>query len=159
MKNHALLDDVLAGDAGLDGSLGPVLRAARARRARRQVPAMMATAAGIAVLIAWLWPMRTAEVATRALPESPVPAAKVVEIVRTRPDAAARISSTPLPPEIRLSTAAAGPGLAASYRVKTGAETVARLTREELFTVAGGKGLALAKMADGRMELLFAHAP
>ena len=138
-----LLDDVLDESVAPLDSLGPLLRAVRIRRQRRN----LAPVAGLLFIAgaAWMWlhaPWLTA----------PTRQSEPVLASATSPPLADPLNSTALLPAERVATVADG---LAGVRVRSAPDASIWASDEELFALAGGRGIGLARF-DGRTELLFA---
>lgn len=161
MKNipdpAALLDDVLAEPASTtDASLASVLRAVRARRRRQHLSAAL-TVLSLALIAAWLVVPRPVTLQTPAVTATSTPApAPHAERGWSLNGAVERVGTMSLTTAERVTTSS--PGLFFA-RIYTQPGITPEATDEDLFTLAGGRGVALARMGDGRTELLFAHAP
>jgi hypothetical protein len=142
-ESSPLLDDVLDESVPPLDSLGPLLRAVRVRRQRRQMApvAMVLLIAGIA----WSWtsaPWLT----------TPTRETKPVLATATTPPLAEPFHSRGLLPVERVSPI---PGELTDVFVTSVPDASIRASDEELLALAGGRGIGLARF-DGRAELLFA---
>lgn len=141
-----LLDHVLAESA--PDSLGPVLRAVRARRRRRQAAPVVA--ALLAVALSWLalnspGRSRSARETTAELASSAPTAMKPAPSFQ-------RVKSRALSDSERVGTKIEFSFVA---RVQTAPEPNLRASDGELFALAGGRGVGLFRFP-GHTELLFA---
>ncbi len=140
-----LLRDVLAERAAPSDTLGPLLRAVRTQRRRRQwTPVVALLLAGVLGWSFWTGPTDRSDLVNLAAPPVPVnpPAPVVVE----------RVFTTALSAGERVTTEPGG----FLVRVQTTPDPRVRVTDQELLAWAGGKGVGLFRR-DGRMELMFAR--
>ncbi|MGE3312190.1 MAG: hypothetical protein AB7O66_19665 [Limisphaerales bacterium] len=173
----SLVDDVLAESVEGADALTPLLRTVRARKRRRQLmPVVGAAMAAALFLFWWLGPgvdsreagggngtvvakstapagagalVEAGETANHALPTIEVATQPVTPVVEDR------IRSTAVGPDMVLRTK---PDPQVVQRLSTGADASLRLSDDELLQMAGGRGVALARLEDGRKQLLFAGA-
>jgi hypothetical protein len=141
-----LLDDVL-GESARD-SLGPMLRAIRARRRRREAAPVVA--ALVAVALGW-WSLnapgrgRSAGETAAEFADSTPAAVKVAPLFQ-------RVNSRALTSSERVARAGEFGVIA---RVQTGPQPGLRASDGELFALAGGRGVGLFRFP-GHTELLIA---
>lgn len=174
---EALLDGVFSEESVRHDGLASILIAVRARRRRRRlVPFATAVLACVALAIGLF---RSSNPGPRVLPlrvASPIhPVRGVVESSRSElpsADVASWSLRTPSPGSsawtdfmTRVHSKSLTPGervrgltgLADGIRVRSASRLDVWATDDELLALAGGRGVALARMTDGRKELLFAE--
>ncbi len=164
------MDDVLAESAEAPDTLAPLLKAVRARRRRRQLAPIAVAAMCVALGLVWrAGPLSESRRSGNGDDVAAVagPAARAAE---TDPaDDGTQVAASPVAPGMddRIRSTAMGSGVVVRTmsgplvvtRLSTRADASLRLSDEELLQLAGGRGVALALMEDGRKQLFFADAP
>ncbi|HAB17389.1 MAG TPA: hypothetical protein PLX89_14465 [Verrucomicrobiota bacterium] len=143
-----LLEDVLSESAPAVDSLGPMLRAVRARRRCRHAGNSLAVLLAVGLAWTWLGPLGRPSFSGSIEPTDSAPLASVA------PALFSGVRTVALADAERVTTSA-GSQLVA--RVSTQAERGLQVSDGELFMLAGGRGVGLFRLA-ARTEFLIARS-